>query len=192
MVSGLAEIVASEKGFGIFDFFIPFIIMFAIFYGLLYKTKIFGDPTKEKASRTISMVIALSAASYIMIFTPAGVTISGFLSAYFSKTLVVVLALLGVLIVFYLLMNILKPEAQWDLSKFGWAALLIAVVLGIGIFVSSGGAGIFPGISSINIGIDSGTLAVIVVIVLTALVIWYLISGDSGGGKGGGWRLTKD
>jgi len=49
VVSGLAEIVASAKGFGIFDFFIPFIIMFAIFYGLLYKTKIFGDPTKEKA-----------------------------------------------------------------------------------------------------------------------------------------------
>lgn len=182
-MAGIAELVASAKGLGIFDFFIPFIMMFAIFYGLLYKTKIFGDPSKERAARTISLVIALAASSYIMVFTPAGVTISGFLSAYFSKTLVVVLALLGVLIVFYLLMNILKPEAKWDLGKFGWAALLIAIVLGISIFVSSGGAGIFPGIKNINFGgLDSGTLAIIVVVILTGLVIYYLISGDGGGG----------
>ncbi|OGW55105.1 MAG: hypothetical protein A2Y81_05685 [Nitrospirae bacterium RBG_13_43_8] len=181
-MAGIAELVSSAKGLGIFDFFIPFIMMFAIFYGLLYKTKIFGDPSKERASRTISLVIALAASSYIMVFTPAGVTISGFLAAYFSKTLVVVLALLGVLIVFYLLMNILKPEAKWDLSKFGWGALLIAIVLGISIFVSSGGAGIFPGIKNINIGgLDSGTMAIIVVIILTGLVIYYLISGDGGG-----------
>jgi hypothetical protein len=186
-MSGIAEVVASAKGFGIFDFFIPFIMMFAIFYGLLYKTKIFGDPTKERASRTISLVIALAASSYIMVFTPAGVTISGFLSSYFSKTLVVVLALLGVLIVFYLLMNILKPEAKWDLSKLGWLALLLAVVLGIGIFISSGGGKIFPGVGNINIGIDSGSLAVIVVIILTGLVIWFMISG---GDNGSGVRVS--
>ena len=134
------------------------------------------------------MVIALAAASYIMIFTPAGTTISGFLSDYFGKTTVVIMALLGILMGLYLLMNILKPGAEWNLMKFGWAALLIAVVLGVGIFVSSGGAGIFPGIDSINIGIDSGTLALIVVIIL----IYYMISGDNGGKSGGGYRLTRD
>src|SRR4030042_1721801 len=164
-MSGIAELVSSAKGLGIFDFFLPFIMMFAIFYGLLYKTKIFGDPAKERASRTISLVISLAAASYIMVFTPAGVTISGFLSAYFSKTLVVILGLLGVLVVFYLLMNILRPGAEWNLSKFGWGALLFAVVLGVGIFFSSGGGKIFPGIGNINIGgLDSGSMAIIIVI----------------------------
>lgn len=179
----IGSLVSSAEAFGIFEFFLPFILMFAIFYGLLAKTKVFGD---GKPARTINLVISLAAAAYIMIFNPAGVTISSFLASFFGETMIVVLALLAFLMVFYLMMNILKPEATWDWTKWGWAILLIVVVLIAGIFISSGGTSIFPGISTpfnINFGMDPGTLAVIIVVILTGLVIYFLASSD-GGGRG--------
>jgi len=182
----IGDLIQSGKAFGIFEFFLPFILMFAIFYGLLAKTKIFGDPG-SKPARTINLVIALSAAAYIMVFTPAGVTVSTFLSTLFGQWMVLVLGLLAFLMVFYLMMNILKPEATWDWTKWGWAILLIAIVLMAGVFISSGGATIFPGIKtpiSINFGAtDPGILAIIIVVVLTGLVIYFLASSDNSGGR---------
>lgn len=180
-MAGLAETVAWLKDFGIYDFFLPFIISFAIFYGLLAKTKVFGDPEKKPA-RTINIVISLTAAAYIMIFTPAGVTISSFLAGLFGKTTILVLGLLAFLIVFYLMMNILQPGAEWNWTRWGWAILLIAVILGIGVFISSGGATIFPGIKTpIQIALPNAEiLALIVVIILTGLVIYFLATGEGG------------
>lgn len=188
----IADLVISAKEFGIFDFFLPFILMFVIFYGLLIKTKIFGsgeDKQPTRFSKTISLVISLVAASYIMIFNPAGigVTVSTFFANLFGQTLVVVMSLLAFLIVLYLMMNVLQPGATWNWMKWGWAVLIIALVLGVGVFISSGGAAIFPGISipfSISFGnIDPGTVAVIVVVILTGIVIYFLAKGEGEEGR---------
>lgn len=192
----IGTLVESAQAFGIFQFFLPFILMFAIFYGLLAKTKVFGDPG-TKPARVVNLVIALSVAAYIMIFTPAGVTISSFLANFFGGTMTVILAILAFLMIFYLLMNIVKPDASWDWGRWGWVILLVALVLIAGVFISSGGTSIFPGINtpfSINFGnIDPGTLALIVVVVLTGLVIYFLAKSDSGGGGGGGggWKVGR-
>jgi hypothetical protein len=80
--------------------------------------------------------------------------------------------------VFYLMMNILKPGADWDWTRWGWIILIIAVIFVVGIFISSGGGNIIPGFKLLNISIDPGILAVIVVIILTGLVIYFLASSD--------------
>jgi cytochrome bd-type quinol oxidase subunit 2 len=190
----LATLITGAKEYGIFDFFLPFILMFAIFYGLLIKTKIFGqgeDKQPTRFNRTISMVISLVAAAYIMIYTPAGITLSTFFANLFGQTLVVVMSLLGFLVIMYLLMNVLQPGATWDAKRFGWLVaivIIIAIVLGVGVFLSSGGAAIFPGIKTpitINLGsIDPGTLSIIVVIVLTGVVIYFLARSEGGEGRG--------
>ncbi len=187
---GLAEIITGAKEYGIFDFFLPFILTFAIFYGLLIKTKIFGqgeDKQPTRFNKTISMVISLVIAAYVMIYTPVGITLSGFFADLSAQTLVVVMSLLGFLMIMYLMMNVLQPGATWDVKRFGWLVVIIAVVLGVGVFLSSGGAAIFPGIKTpitINLGnIDPGTLAVIVVVILTGLVIYFLGRGEGGEGR---------
>ncbi len=186
----IVDLITGAKEFGIFEFFLPFILMFAIFYGLLIKTKIFGsgeDKQPTRFSKTISMVISLVAAAYIMIYNPVGmgITLTTFFSNLFGQTLVAIMSLLSFLIVLYLMMNVLQPGAKWDWMKWGWIVLIVAVVFGVGVFLSSGGAAIFPGISipfSINFGnVDPGTVAVIVVIVLTGVVIYFLASGEGGG-----------
>jgi hypothetical protein len=184
---GLAEIIAGAKEYGIFDFFLPFILTFAIFYGLLIKTKIFGqgeDKQPTRFNKTISMVISLVIAAYVMIYTPVGITLSTFFANLSAQTLVVVMSLLGFLMIMYLMMNVLQPGAIWNKTKFIWVVVIIAVILGVGVFLSSGGAAIFPGIKTpitINLGsIDPGTIAIIVVIVLTGLVIYFLSRSEGG------------
>lgn len=184
---GLAEIITGAKEYGIFDFFLPFILTFAIFYGLLIKTKIFGqgeDKQPTRFNKTISMVISLVIAAYVMIYTPVGITLSTFFAELFGQTLVVVMSILSFLMIMYLMMNVLQPGATWDKTKFIWVVVIIALILGVGVFLSSGGAAIFPGIKTpitINLGnIDPGTIAVIVVIVLTGLVIYFLSRSEGG------------
>jgi len=186
-MAGLAEIITGAKEYGIFDFFLPFILTFAIFYGLLIKTKIFGqgeDKQPTRFNKTISMVISLVIAAYVMIYTPVGITLSTFFANLSAQTLVVVMSLLGFLMIMYLMMNVLQPGATWNKTKFIWVVVVIAAILGVGVFLSSGGAAIFPGIKtpiSISLGnIDPGTLAVIVVIVLTGLVIYFLSRSEGG------------
>lgn len=182
----LAEIISSLQGFGIFDFFIPFVLAFAIFYGLLAKTQIFGKK-EERFARTINLVISLAAAAYITLFVllPNGFTMSTFLANMFGKTVVTVLSLMAFLIIFYLLMNVLMPGATWNKLKLGWLVVIIAIILGVVIFTSSGGTSVFgihmPSISFGNI--DSGTVALIVVIILIALVAWFLFKGEGGEDK---------
>lgn len=186
----LATLITNAKEYGIFDFFLPFILTFAIFYGLLIKTKIFGqgeDKQPTRFNKTISMVISLVIAAYVMIYTPVGITLSTFFANLSAQILVVVMSLLGFLVIMYLLMNVLQPGASWDAKKFGWLMGIIAAILVIGVFISSGGTAIFPGIQtsiSINLGnIDPGTLSIIVVIVLIGVVIFFLSRGEGGNGS---------
>ena len=142
------------------------------------KTKIFGE---GRPARTINLVIALGTASFILIFTPI-VGLSTFLANAFGKSIVVILGILAFLMVFYLMMNILQPGAEWNARKWGGAAFLVALIIGLGIFISSGGSRIFPGFGPLNININSETLAIIIVLGLTIAVIYILASSN---GKGG-------
>jgi hypothetical protein len=110
------------------------------------------------------------------------VALSTFLAEAFGKSVVVILGILAFLMVFYLMMNILQPGAEWNAKKWGWAVFLIALVIGFGIFVSSGGSRIFPGFGPLNINVDSGTVAIIIVLALTIAVIYILASSGEGGG----------
>ncbi len=39
----IADLIIQFKEFGIFDFYLPFMIMFGILYSILARSKIFGD-----------------------------------------------------------------------------------------------------------------------------------------------------
>jgi len=185
------------QGFGIFDFFLPFILAFAIFYGILSKIKIFGE-SKERSARTINLVISLAAAAYVTLYViMPNVALSTFLANMFGKATVVILSLIAFLAIFYLLMNVVTPGKTWEFKKLGWLVLIFAIIIGLGLFLSSGGSSLFPGINlpfSINFGnIDPGIVAIIVVVALIGVVIYFLARGEGGEKEDkGGWRLTKD
>ncbi|MBT4114631.1 hypothetical protein HOD83_00350 [Candidatus Woesearchaeota archaeon] len=71
--SPLLDTISFFKDFGIFDVVVPAIFMFTLFYGILLKTKIFGDPSQATAGgtqiSTIYGILALSGSLFVLAST---------------------------------------------------------------------------------------------------------------------------
>lgn len=184
-----ADLIAQAKDIGIFQFYLPFILMFAIFYGLLDRAKIFG---KDSTGKRINLIIALSFSAFLLIATPVGpaaLDLSTFLANFAQGTLLVVITILVFLVVLAMLVVPTGKDITNVWSDVKWI-IIAAIILAVGVYASSGGLSLFPGISfgtpgSAPVfqfpGLSSSDLALVVVFVLTALVVIYAAS--SGGEK---------
>ena len=97
--------VASQAG--IFAFYLPFLITFALLYGLLSRVGIFGPASKM--TNALNAIIAFSIALFVIGFTPAGVTISQFFGAFFSQTTIILVTFIVGIIILVLLGQTLGP-----------------------------------------------------------------------------------
>jgi len=210
-MAGFADVITLLKEAGIFDFYFPFLIMFGIMYALLFRSQIFGDAKLAdkggKTARAVNLIVSLGASFFIMAYTPAGITLSSLFANMFGQTLVVLLTLLSVGMIVYMVLGMMSKDPQGVLDKIKGrklaAILLLFVVLGVGIFFSSGGSAFFPGLSSGTSGIGGGgapnlvfpsinlsstDLAIIFLVVVTGLVIFFVAGGRDGnsGGQHGG------
>ena len=194
MLSGLAvaqgfqDVIGTLKEIGVFQFYLPFLLVFAIIFGLLQKVQIFGDKGKS-----LNIIIGLAVAGFVMVYTPVGLTFSQFLTNFAGNTVVVILTL----IVAVLFISVaatgfgLKLENLGEPFKKGWGLiglLLILLLIVFGVFVASGGSSIFPGIKisakpafqAVG-GLSTTTWAIIILIIGTGLIVWLL---SKGGGDG--------
>lgn len=179
---GFQDLIGTLKDVGVFQFYLPFLISFAVLYALLLKVKVFGD------NKALVTIIALAASAFIMVYTPVGITFSQFLTNFFGNAVVIILTIV-VLIMFA---NILKTGEIFDVSglltgNWKWVGLLLLLLVVFGVFVASGGTSIFPGLK-INAnqlfgpigGINSTTWAIIILIVGTGLIVWLFAKGEGG------------
>jgi len=168
------------KNIGIFEFYLPFVILFALVYGLLEKAKIFGPE-----NRRINVIVSLAAAFFVMAYTPVGITLTQFFATFFTQTTVILVTLLAFVMIIYLLVPITGrkefPGAAKYIAFFG--ALIV-----LGMYISSGGLGIFPGIKEVigadvtGIGLSPQDIFIIVLLAITVLVIYWMTKGESAGG----------
>ena len=146
---GLADFFALAQQAGIFHFYLPFVLVFAIFYGLLTKSKVFGE---DKISKRLNAIIALVAALYVVGFTPVGVQLISFadyIATLFTDAAVVIVTLLVFLMIVFMLIptkNLGKLEGWWR------ALILIAAVIALALFFNSGGGAIFGIFGNLNVG----------------------------------------
>lgn len=112
------------ESIGFFKFVIPYILSFAIFYGLLRKSKIFGEKQEAIA---INATIALSA-SFLVVAAPilAGINISTSLSMFITIFLFVLIVVL--LIVFLPIVIYGKDLGSLGLKGWKMAAVLLTIV----------------------------------------------------------------
>ena len=170
----LADLIAAGKELGIFQFYLPFIIMFAILYGLLRRAKIFGE------QKNIDMIIALASSLFVMIFTPAGITLTEFFANFFGGTLIVFVTILTFLLITFMIAVPLGGGKAPDFGKAAVAAVIVGVILAVGVFIVSGGLAIFPGVNLPILvpitfpGISAADLAIIIVVILTGLALFWL------------------
>jgi len=213
----IADLVAAGQEMGIFEFYLPFIITFAIFWALLTKIKLFGDPYPEddkkkgqaRVARSVNLIVALGASLYIMANTELGISFAAFLSGLFGGTFLVLLTIIAFTSVLYVAYSVAGGEDPFDTAnKFlSWRLLaafvvLAAIVFALGVYISSSGAAVFPGlvlpgfeVPSVptlifpSIDLSSQDLAIFFLVVVTALIVIYVSRGGGGGG-GRGRRAT--
>jgi len=147
-----ADIIELWKAQGVFEFYLPFVLMFAIFYGLLSKSKIFGDEEKERRVRNINVVVSIVAALFIMV-SPVGVSLTVFFGAFFTQTMVILTTMLAfMLIIFMFIPHASVGEFMKEPMKYAKYFIPLALVAVLAVFFASGG----PSIFGINIGSVGG------------------------------------
>ena len=187
---GLGDVIAVWKDYGIFEFYLPFVLMFAIFYGLLSKSKLFGEPN-EKRVRNVNIIVSVVAALFVMVYPPTGITLTTFFGTFFTQTMVVLATLLAFAMILYMLLPTGAIEKMFeDPSKYSKYLIPIAALIILFVFFAAGGLQIFgielgtPGMPSTpSIGISSEDLVVILLIVSFILVIWFITRDENGKGK---------
>lgn len=121
MAYGITEALNKMNEMGVFSYVFPFMIVFAIVFGLLQKTKIFGDEEKAKG---INAIIAVGI-GFLSLLNDTVPTFFANIFPKFGVGLSIFLVLI-ILIGFFVLGD--NGEGKNNLRWIGW-------VLGIGIVI---------------------------------------------------------
>jgi len=174
----MADLIAAGKEFGIFEFYLPFILMFTVLYGILMKSGIFGT---GKGAKNINLIVSLVASLFVMAYTPVGITFAAFLSNLFGKVLVVLVTVLALLMMMGLLLPAVGVEMQLK-KGVTWVVIFI-ILLALGVFVSSGGVAFFPGLtisempiipSEVLPGLTPQDVAMALMFGGTLIIVWLI------------------
>lgn len=182
MVSPFELTIKKLAELGFFSFFLPFLMTLAVFYGLLRRSQVFGKPEENIA---VNAIVALVAAFMVWAYPIlAGVDIATKLSTFlFQGTIAMLTVLVGLLIG-----SMVFPEglgkALGEKFKGGgfWAAVLVlAVLVGFGVFLASGLSDMF-----FQPGVGLGALSQDILITVFVLILLIVTVGGivvAAGGK---------
>lgn len=192
-MASIADVVANLQNIGVFKFFLPFILMFAIFYGLLSKTHIFGNPKDDPGVVKINAIVSFVAAMFIMIFPTTNSLVYGatnfaidtFLGQFVGGALIFFVVIIVFLMILFMIATPLNEGKPPNYAKIAPIAAVVGVVMVIALFLSSGGSQLFPGLSlgpsygvpAFSFGtaaIDPSVIAVILVVVVMALAVYWV------------------
>jgi hypothetical protein len=173
-INNLLNFLTSQ---GVFEFYLPFLLVFSIFYALLRKIGIFGT---DKPGPQVSAIVALVAAFYMMYATALGTNISGFLTDFFAQAsiflvLIMVIGIaIGALAITYLLGSDFKLDIIGKRAKL--IVFIVVVLVVLALFASN--LIQIPGISRIPIpltGLSKETVGLIVLVGVTVVIIFLVV-----------------
>ncbi len=170
-MAGLEELIDSFADTGIFDYLLPFMLIFVIIYAILQKTKILGE------KKSVDALVALITGLFIMYFGRV-YEIGNFLTFFSGKS-----SLLLVIIVFFAMIAVFlfKVLEANNLIPEGKKTETIIVVLLVALFLIYLMLRSSPGTWQILFGegasIGSGLILGIVVVVLLALFVMWATGG---------------
>jgi hypothetical protein len=126
------EIIQKLSQLGFYNFLLPFIIVSAIVYALLRKTKVLGE------SPLINGIVSV-AVGFFIFAVPVLTGTGGFgqpMSNFFSQLIVIVLIIaFGLLITGLFVPNLMEKMTEW--MKGGWIIWVIIIIVVV-IAISSG------------------------------------------------------
>ena len=164
-------VIAALAASGIAGVYLPFLLLFAILFALLVKTKLFGD------AQRINALLALIISLYIVAFSP----VSGSIGIWFAQIFAALGVTLVSIIVLFLVVGLMVAPwwEQISGSKKWWKILIpLAIIVGFLIITSNAFSGMGGGTISIP-GVSSADILFIALVIITLLVLWFLIGGVS-------------
>jgi hypothetical protein len=189
MANPFETVILNMRNMGMFQFLLPFMLSAAVFFGLLRKSQIFGDPDRSVViNGVVSIVAAFMVWSAPIIL---GIDMETKMAAFFvqgtSATLVILVGLMMVSMFFPPNLAESLGKALNSKTTIG-GVMIFGIVVAIGIMVSSGMIYLFvPEDFLSGIGVSGGSLgdllpsALMVLLLLGTvfLIVW-------GGGKESG------
>jgi hypothetical protein len=181
---------------GVFDVFLPFILIFVLVFGIMQKVKLFGDPTKDPKLRTYNSMIALVMALIVVMphvlwgngnpsdpyLANGMIDVIKVINTSIPNVSVVLVAILMALLIIGLLGKRFEL-AGGTLS--GWIAIAAFAVI-VYIFGDAANWWVAPRwMWFIN---DPDLIALVLVILVFAIIIWFITKED---GKPGFWDKNK-
>lgn len=181
------QLILSAKSAGIFAFYLPFLIVFALLYGLLTRIALFGK--ENRMTNALNAIISFSIALFVIGFTPAGISVSQFFGNFFSQATIAIVTIIIGIVVLVVLGETLGPYARIRTQEgerlgprgfeFGKYVGLIIVLVIVGVFINSGGLqaiGLGNATSGIA-GLSGQDMAILLFIVITGLLVYWVTGG---------------
>ncbi len=185
MATPLGTAVQTLQQIGFFKFVLPFLLMFAVVYGLLQKLDIFGDDSDQ-----VDAIVAVVAGFFVAFFVmQSSLNFVPFLTNFFGAFAIVAVGLMAVVMGAGL--------GGYHGDKWAWeegakkAFFVLGGLAALAIFISWGGLAF---LKPENIGselarhalFDNDTFVALLVILFGAFLIWWVTGGEEeGGGEGG-------
>ncbi|MEM5773025.1 MAG: hypothetical protein QXL86_02245 [Candidatus Aenigmatarchaeota archaeon] len=174
MVNPFEFMILRLQQLGFFTFLLPFILMAAILYGLLRKSQIFGPPEKNVAVNAVVAIVA----SFMVLAAPviAGINIEQELAKFFLQSMIAVIILMVALLAAGMFFGPDLPSRIQDKlgSKFLGGFLVVGILLGLTLLVTSGLTNIFfpEGLGEIpeDVVISVATLLILAIVVVVIVV----------------------
>jgi len=145
-------LVQNLQHMGFFGFLLPWLLMFAVTYGILLKSKALGED--QKIIGVISLVVAFFVIGY------GGVAIGTFMQNMFG---IAAMVLAGILVTV-----LFVSMAGGDISKFVEGKEVMALIIAIGIVV------FVVAIGSIGVNLGTDALAAVFIMVVMGIAVFFI------------------
>lgn len=192
MVSPFETTINKMAELGMFKFLFPFMLTAAVFYGLLRKSQIFGDPDRNVA---VNGIVALIAGFMVWAYPIiSGVDITLQLSNFFMQGLILtVTVMFGLMIAGMFLPPNLSEVLDKHFKGGAWAAVIGVTILVAVIIVFTSGLfnTFFPQAIFGPGAMDQDTLMLIGTIVALIIGMIAIVGGGRAAGGGGEEKKTE-
>ena len=169
--SNFVELFRTFESYGLTDALLPFLLIFTIMFAMLQKTSILGAGKKNFNVMVAFIIAALVVIPHITGSYPGRYDLVEILNSALPDVSIVIVAVVMAL----LLIGLMGGEAKWMGGSMSGGIAIFAFI-GI-IYIFGGAAGWWNNLGLRWWGADTMTL--IIVILVFALVIWYVTKEDT-------------
>ena len=154
----------------LYELIFPWILTFAIVFGLLIKSGIFKTQD-TKTGRGVSGIISLAIAFFLVAFTPWGSSIGQFFVAASGTTMLFLTAILGIMLV----ITLISPKTVSEEFMKSWKAPVTIIVIIFVAWLIIGGA-FGGGISWYYTGMMQDLVALVIILIMSCVILWFVTS----------------